>query len=324
MKPVLCLGDVCPDIILPYGQTKAVLDAAARGEDTGGSPQLGASIQPGGSIGNTAAGLARLGTPVLLAGTVGDDALGRMLRDDLVAEGVDTTLLRLAPELSTIMILVVVEADGGRVPYALPRTGASHLQLVPEQLPGDLPRQIGWLHTTGMNLTEEPSASTTLDLMARCRAAGVPVSLDINSRIEAMGNPRFLGNLRQAAACCTLLMGSGPDELMPLAGEDTPHAAAQSLARDGRVVVCRMGSQGADVYTQEGRWHQDALEVEVADTIGAGDAYNSGYLAAAWRGLSPQEANRWGCAAAGVCVSVPGARGCPPLGRLLDLVARTS
>lgn len=322
MKPILCLGDVCPDIILPYGQTKAVLDAAARGEDTSGSPQLGASIQPGGSISNTAVGLARLSTPVWLAGTVGDDPMGRMLRDDLTAEGVDTALLRLDPKIATILILVVVEADGGRVPYALPPTGASHLQLIPEQLPEDLPQRISWLHTTGMNLTEEPSASTTLELMARCRAAGVPVSLDINSRIEAMGNSHFLENLRKAADLCTLLLGSGPDELMPLAGADSPHAAAQSLATGGRVVVCRMGGDGADVYTRDGHWHQDAMEVTVADTIGAGDAYNSGYLAAAWRGLAPREANRWGCVAAGVCVSVPGARGCPPLDRLLELLGR--
>ena len=321
MKPVLCLGDVCPDIILPYGETKAVMEAAARGEAVD-APQRGASIQPGGSVGNTAAGMARLGTPVLFAGTAGDDSLGRMLRDDLAREGVDVSLLRLDPQIATIMILVVVEADGGRVPFALPPSGASHLQLVPEQLPGDLPRRISWAHTTGMNLTEEPAAAATLDFLAACKAAGVPVSLDINSRIESMGNPRFLENLRRAADCCTVLLGSGPDELMPLAGADSPEAAARQLTRPGRAVVCRMGAGGATVYADGGSWHQDAFPVAVADTIGAGDAYNSGYLAAVWRGLAPREANRWGCAAGSACTSVRGARGCPTLPKLLDLLAQ--
>ena len=264
MKPVLCLGDVCPDILLPYGEAKAVMEAAARGEAVD-APQRGASIQPGGSVGNTAAGMARLGTPVLFAGTAGDDSLGRMLRDDLAREGVDVSLLRLDPQIATIMILVVVEADGGRVPFALPPSGASHLQLVPEQLPGDLPRRISWAHTTGMNLTEEPAAAATLDFLAACKAAGVPVSLDINSRIESMGNPRFLENLRRAADCCTVLLGSGPDELMPLAGADSPEAGGglphgrrgrHRLRRRGQLAPGRLSGGGGRHHRRRGRLQQ--------------------------------------------------------------------
>lgn len=316
--PILCLGDVCPDIILPYGETKIQLADPSRAGET----LRGAEVQPGGSVGNTAAGIARLGTPVIFAGTAGDDVFGRMLRDDLRKEGVDITLLRLDPELPTVLVLVVVDEHGERTTYAWPRTGASHHQLHPHHLPPDLPQQIGWLHTSGMTLREEPAASTTLDLMARCKEAGIPVSLDINSRLESMGDRTFMQNLHRALDFCTLIFGSGPDELMPLTGAPTPQAAAMRLVRPERNIVCRMGSEGATVYTWTGRHHQPALPVTVSDTIGAGDAYNSGYLAAAWRGLPPDEAGRWGCTAAGACVSVAGARGCPTLPRLMDMLVR--
>ena len=64
-KPILCIGDVVPDIILPYGASQRVLAAVTRGEPITGE-QKSAEFAAGGSIGNTAHGIAVLGGKCLV------------------------------------------------------------------------------------------------------------------------------------------------------------------------------------------------------------------------------------------------------------------
>ncbi len=99
---------------------------------------------------------------------------------------------------------------------------------------------------------------------------------------------------------------------MPVTGESSPQAAAQALVSPDRAVVCRNGSAGADVYLPDGSVsHCDAFDVPVVDTLGAGDAYNAGFITAAVEGLSLAEANRRGNAVAAWKIMHAGARNFP-------------
>ena len=307
-RPVLCLGDACPDILLPYGDTRRVLAAVERGEAVDG-PQRGAELSPGGSIANTASGLGRLGCPCLFAGRAGRDFYGLYLREAFLRDGVDVSRFHLDPEISTMMVLIVDGEDGERVPYAMPREKGSQNQIRPEDLPDSLLSEIGWVHTSGIMLREDPAASSIADFVERCAGAGVPVSLDVNLRIEAMGQGE--DKLRRVADRAAVLFGSGPDELMPLTGKGSPREAALSLVRPGRAVVCRLGAGGSTVYWEGGESHCPAFPVEVVDTVGAGDAFNSGFLAALAAGEDLAEANRWGSGAAALNLTGKGARNCP-------------
>jgi sugar/nucleoside kinase (ribokinase family) len=93
------------------------------------------------------------------------------------------------------------------------------------------------------------------------------------------------------------------------------------LATSDRLVVCRLGSQGADLYTEAGMLHHcPALDVPVVDTLGAGDAYNAGFITAVTQGLSLQEANLWGNAVAGYKIMHAGARNFPTRSQLEKLI----
>jgi len=95
-------------------------------------------------------------------------------------------------------------------------------------------------------------------------------------------------------------------------GESSPQAAARALVAPDRVVVCRAGSAGADVYLPDGSSsHCDAFQVPVVDTLGAGDAYNAGFITAAVEGLPLAEANRRGNAIAAWKIMHNGARNFP-------------
>lgn len=306
MKPVLCFGDICPDLLLPYGAALA----AMRGEKVA-PDDLSVRFSHGGSVANTASGIARLGVPVRFLGTAGEDHFGRVLREGLEEEGVDVSMLTLKKELMTVQVLIVLDEKGERIPFAYPRTKASQHQITPDQAPPELAESISWMHSSGMTLREDPAAHTQLGFMALCKEKGVPVSLDINARLESREDSTFASCLRAALPLCTVLLGSLRDELCPLADTDDPDEAIDLLLEQAPMVVARMGDHGAIVATREGRSHSPAFPAKVLDTVGAGDVYNAGFIAALLEGCDPKEANRRALCCGSWCVSHPGGRSGP-------------
>ena len=311
MKPVLCVGDVCMDLIIPYAAALNVKN---------GEPidRVDTEVRacPGGSVANTACAVARLGVPVLFAGSCGNDTYGRKLRSGLEAEGVDCSLLRTDAHLASQTVLLVLDEHGERTAFACPAHGGVQHAILPEQFPGDLTNRIGWLHVNGMMFREEPAASTQLTLMRNCYEAGIPVSLDINVRIESRNDSVFYRNLLEAKRCCTVIFGSAVDEIPLLTDKHDAETAALDLSGNGTAVIARSGAQGAVYYCGETRIHSPAFLIDVVDTIGAGDTFDGAYIAACMRGCTPTDALREANAAAAICVSSRSGRNCPTLAQL--------
>ena len=305
MLPVLCYGDICADLLIPYGQALAARNAPVDPE------ALTVRFSHGGSVANTAVTLARLGAPALFLGTAGQDAFGRALKAGLEQEGVDASLLTLKGNAMTTMVLLVLDEQGERVPFAFPRLRASQHDVTADQIPDDILIRISWMHSSGMTLREDPAASNQLSLMARCRQAGIPVALDVNARLESLEDQTFAANIRTALSLCDVLFGSAEDELCPLVNETDPDRAARKLLDLVPMVVSRQGEKGATVYTREGVFPSPAFRVTIRDRVGAGDVYDGAFLAALLMGCDPQEANRRACAAGAWCVSHFGGRSGP-------------
>lgn len=306
MKSILCFGDVTADVLIPFGaanQKNAGMDIPAE--------KLEVEIAEGGSIGNTAYGLGRLEVPTMFCGTAGNDRYGRMLRDGLVKVGVDTSLLRLDDSISTMMVLIVVDEVGERITFAVPKRKASQHAILPEQIPDDITDRICLMHSTGMTLREDPAASVQLELMRACHEKGVPVSFDINCRMESYGDEFLRRKLEQIKPYCSIVLGSKREEIPLFAGVSDPVEAATMLMQEGKTVVMRDGSNGAVVYHKGVISHCPAFPVTMMDAVGAGDAYNAGFLYALHHGHTPSVANRVACATAAVCVSNKGGRACP-------------
>lgn len=319
-KPILSIGDVCPDIILPYGESRRMMAFHAHGESNH-CAQKTADIFAGGSVANTAHGIAVLGGTSWFSGKAGNDYFGKFLLEEFEKAGVDTRYMILDEAIPTSMVIVVVDENQNRINYAIPRHGASQHLLMKNDLPDTLLDEIGWLHTSGILLRENPAAETILELMEGCHHRGIPVSLDLNFRIEAVGDSDYVNCIRRGIASSHVLFGSGEEELMPLTGAATIEDAARALVTEDRLVVCRGGSRGADLYLPDGKTsHCAAFTVPVVDTLGAGDAYNAGFIAAVVEGRSLEEANLWGNAVAGFKVMHSGARNFPSRRQLDEFI----
>lgn len=322
MKPVLCFGDICPDLVIPYGaalRTKNMPD-----KQSCGCAAAAVHAYCGGSVANTCVGLLRQGIPAMFCGSVGDDAFGRMLYDDLVSEGADVSMLAKRVGVATVLILAVTDEQGERITFAYPRAGASQHHITSNQIPPDVTQRISWLHCGGITLREEPAASVQLDLMERCKSAGIPISFDVNARMEAISDQTFADNVRRASRLCTVLMGSAETELAPLCdGHDLSRLACH-FSKENRIVIARRGANGADVFYDGTCHHQDAFPVSSINTIGAGDAYNAGFVAALLRGDNPVQCNMAACATAAFCVAGESARSTPTACELEQFMQRYS
>ncbi|MEV6281513.1 sugar kinase [Kribbella sp. NPDC051770] len=244
-----------------------------------------AHLSIAGSESNVAIGLARLGHDVAWLGAVGNDEPGRLIQRTLRAEGVGTAYIRFSESDFTGFIAFDQPAhDITRVSYH--RRGSAGSTLTPEECATALetaaPRL---LHLTG--ITPALSASARAATLAIAEAASdVQVSLDVNYRSRLWSRASAAECLRQLLPSVHTVFAS-EDELDLLTDATDPVAAL--LDTGIQEVVVTAGGKGAWSHSSAGTLHQPALPVTVVDSIGAGDAFVSGYLSATLENL-PAEA----------------------------------
>jgi sugar/nucleoside kinase (ribokinase family) len=232
------------------------------------------ALTQGGSAATTARWLARLGARSALVAVVGRDAVGRALVDAIRSDGVTPHVVRVAGS-RTGRIGVVVEADGERSFVA--DRGAADL-IGPDDLKAAWFKGIDVLHLPVYSLIGHPLGATGRRSIELARSGGAVVSLDLASTgpLLAEGRP----------AALELVGAVQPDFLFTTAAEATALLGARALAAlldlAGTAVVKR-GAKGATVLTRsEGgplRFEVATTRLAAADTTGAGDAFDAGFLA---------------------------------------------
>lgn len=311
-RPVVILGDANVDLVIQLPDRSKGVPDLSRSE-----PQLFG----GGTSANTAVALARLGVPVTFIGAVGDDGYGRWIADDFRREGVNTVGLRTLRGPFTPMVLALVEPDGERYLVVWPPRGGAHTRLQPADLDDNLIASAAWLHTTGMCLRDSPVRETVLRALRIARAAGVPTSLDLNLRLELWGWGEAHSTIEQAVELANVVFGSGDEEIVPLTSEITAETAALALAADQRTVVARLGADGALAAFDGQTIRVPAFPANPVNTVGAGDAFDGGFIAARLDGRSLPEALRWGNAVAALKIQRSGTRDLPTRAQVEALLA---
>jgi fructokinase len=235
----------------------------------------------GGGPYNTARTLGRLEQPVHYLGCLSDDGFGRLLREQLQADGVglDTAV---DTELPTTLALAEVDPDGVAT-YRFYKDATSAAALEPEQAVAALPPDVDILHIGGgciaLGLGLEPTGRA-LQALVEAAAGRALVTVDPNCRPAFIPDReayrRGLGGLLRHA---DVVKASG-DDLAYLEPSLAPADAARSLLADGpAVAVVTLGGDGALIVTAADEEVVPAPQVHVVDTIGAGDAFGGGFLA---------------------------------------------
>ncbi|PLS25443.1 carbohydrate kinase family protein [Bifidobacterium imperatoris] len=304
MPKVVVVGDANVDIIVPY--PRFLNEQRTRVE----YPQI--SIEGGGTSANTAVALSKLGVDVSFVGTVGDDQYGRFVIQDFKDKGIDVTGLVSDSTLNTVGVFAFVDEHGERYLWGWPRERQSFAVLDEDLVPMHMIREADWVHSSGMCLVHDTSArETIIDIFREAHEAGVPTSFDLNLRVDnGVLDPDFASALERIIPNVDYLLGSGPDEFAYLGDGDMMSNAA-AYAADGRTVIVRDGARGSVSLTRDDRTESAAFHVDVEDTIGAGDVYNAGFIAARLAGRSLAESLCEGNAVSAYKVARRGARSSP-------------
>ncbi|MEZ4700772.1 MAG: sugar kinase [Rhodothermales bacterium] len=259
-----------------------------------------------GAESNTAIGLAKLGHRVGWLSRVGDDEFGQYILSFLRGEQVDVSRVRLTPDAPTgVFFKERRSLDATRVFYY--RAGSAASRLHPHDLDADYLRSARYLHLTG--ITPALSAScreTTKAAIQIANEAGVPISFDPNLRLKlwSAGEAReaFLEILPHVQLVLTSL-----DEAALITGLSDPERAAARLLDTGpSTVVIKRGEEGATAADAEGILFAPAMKVSVVETVGAGDAFNAGFLSGRLRGWSLAESLRLGNIMGALATTAPG------------------
>lgn len=269
---------------------------------------------------NTAIGLARLGSEVDFLGRLGDDAFADQLRAHLAANGVGGQLAVHTAEPTSLAIVSLDAA--GKASYTFHFAGTANFGWRPDELPGLAPGT--WLHIASLVTVVGPGDAVLREWV---RAGSGPLSVDVNVRPTVITDPEAYWAkvepwLEAVGARGGLVKGSDEDfAFLAEAGDlpEDPEALVVTL-RDryglGGVVITR-GPEGATVGDASGVVTVGTRPVTVVDTIGAGDTFMAGLLAAhVGQGLPLAESVRHGVEAARLVCEREGAD--PPTRAELD------
>lgn len=259
---------------------------------------------PGGKGSNQAVGTARLGANSYFAGIIGEDKLGEIATELYSREGVDTTYLKRTQQLATGVGFIILNETGQN--GIILDMGANELM------------DTAFVDQVESQIARSQVVMSVLELPAV--AAAQAMKLGKKHNVRTILNPapavkldaEVLKNVDYLTPNETelrILMGLAPDDPTPT----VELANALRLQGVGNLIVT-MGEKGLLVMTDEGQVNIPGLVVDVVDTTGAGDAFNSGLAVALSEGKELIDAVKFAN-----CV---GALACTRLGVIPSLATR--
>lgn len=275
---LVVIGDCNPDLVLTgdcepaFGQIERTVDAA--------------HLELGGSATLTACAAVRLGMRTALVTVVGDDVFGRFMLESLTKRGVDTRWCVLDPVTPTGLSVILARPDGDRAIL----TSAGTLALLgPEHIPATALRTTRHVHVGGFFLTPRFQAAAA-DVLRTASGAGATTSLDTGWDPSERWDGGLSATLTEAN-----WFFPNEQELKLVAGDVELEDAAAKLASSGTGVVAKLGADGG--FLQRARFvtRAPALIVNTVDTVGAGDCFAAGFLAAQLSGMTLERSLAFAC-----------------------------
>lgn len=311
---LICMGRVAVDL---YGQ-----QIGARLEDMGSFAKY-----LGGSSGNVAYGTARQGLRSSMLARVGDEHMGRFLREELTSVGVDTSHLITDKERLTALVILGIK-DEETFPLIFYRDNCADMAITPDDVDEEYIASARCLAITGTHLSNPNTREAVLTALKYARKHGVKTALDIDYRpvlwgLTSLGDgeTRFIeseqvtSQLKEVLNLFDLVVGT--EEEFHIAGGSTDTLTALKQVREvsDAVFVCKRGPLGCTVFDQEipanldDGIHVEGVRVDVLNVLGAGDAFMSGLL----RGYLNDESWQQCCTYANACGALVVSRhGCAP------------
>ncbi|TNC42506.1 5-dehydro-2-deoxygluconokinase, partial [Rubellimicrobium rubrum] len=250
----------------------------------------------GGSPTNMAAGTARLGLRSALITRVGDEHMGRFIREELAREGVDVRGVVTDPERLTALVILGIR-DQEQFPLIFYRADCADMALCEDDIDPSFIAEARSVVATGTHLSHPRTEAAVLKALRLARETGAQTALDIDYRPNlwglaghGAGESRFIesaavtAKLQSHLALFDLIVGTEEEFHIAGGSTDTVEALRAVRAVSQATLVCKRGARGAVAFTGAVPDSLDDGEagpgfpIEVFNVLGAGDGFMSGLL----------------------------------------------
>jgi sugar/nucleoside kinase (ribokinase family) len=269
---VCVVGEINPDLIL-YG-----VPAQLKPEEE--SLIHGFRLTLGSSSAIFAHNLAVLGTGVGMVSKIGADPLGKMAFDWLAAAGVDLTRVRVAAGAPATGLTVILAQPGHRFILTYPGT---MFEFSHADLDLDYIFSARHLHLSSYFL-HRALRPRIADLFREAKAKGLSTSLDTNDDPEGKWGDDLLNVLPFVD-----IFFPNEREAKKVAGSEDLQQAIDRLAQLCKLVVVKLGLQGAVARQGSRQWRRTGLRVASVDAVGAGDSFDAGFIHRYLQGATAQQ-----------------------------------
>ena len=279
---VICIGRSSVDL---YGSQVGgrLEDMASFAKYIGGSPT------------NISIGSARLGLKSALITRVGDEHMGRFILEQLNAEGVDTSMVVIDQQRLTALVLLGIR-NSEQFPLIFYRENCADMAICGEDIDEEFIASAAAVLVTGTHFSTQGVADASFKAMKLARKHGRRVCFDIDYRPNLWalgghgdGESRFAesevvtAHLQTILPHCDLVVGTEEEWHIASGTTDTLAGLQACRSLSDAVFVCKRGALGCTVFAAEiDGWHSGisvpVREIEIYNTLGAGDGFMSGFL----------------------------------------------
>ncbi|WP_340299130.1 MULTISPECIES: bifunctional 5-dehydro-2-deoxygluconokinase/5-dehydro-2-deoxyphosphogluconate aldolase [unclassified Roseobacter] len=250
----------------------------------------------GGSPTNIACGTARLGLKSAVITGVGDEHMGRFIREQLQREGVNTDGVKTDPERLTALVLLGIR-DQERFPLIFYRENCADMGLTVDDIDPKFIQSARAVVATGTHLSNPQVEAATLKALEIARANSMRTALDIDYRPNLWGvaghgdgESRFVESmavtekLKSTLHLFDLIVGTEEEFHIAGGSTDTIEALRAVRAVSGATLVCKRGAAGAVAFegdipgTLDDGQTGPGFPIEIFNVLGAGDGFMSGLL----------------------------------------------
>jgi 5-dehydro-2-deoxygluconokinase len=299
------------------------------GEQVGGPLETMQSFAKyvGGCPTNIGVGTSRLGLKSAVITRVGDEPMGRFIRQTLAAEGVDVSQVSTDPERLTALVILGIR-DSDTFPHIFYRENCADMAIEEDHIDPGFIASAKAIVVTGTHFSRPNVEAASRAAVRYARDACTSVVLDIDYRPvlwgltgHEAGEERFVANeevtrrLQSILPDCDLIVGTEEEVHITGGSTDTRQALLNIRELTAAVIALKRGPLGCVVYTGdipeelEQGIKGPGFSVQVFNTLGAGDAFMSGLL----RGWLRDEPWERCCHYANACGAMVVSRhGCAP------------
>jgi sugar/nucleoside kinase (ribokinase family) len=241
--------------------------------------------------------LAALGVSVGFITLLGDDSLGSIALERLAEKGVDISHVKRISGGTSTGVTILLTHEGKRHILTYPGT---MFEMAASDLDMNYLASARHFHLCSLFLHKALQPDLPR-IFRQLKSAGLTLSLDTNDDPD----DRWGSPLDELLSMVDIFLPND-DEACRISGKKDAESAIEVLAERIPLVAVKCGKRGSLVQKGSQRWQIPANPVTPVDTIGAGDSFDAGFLAAYLRGEAPDACAAFGNRVAALSTLRPG------------------